>query len=133
MLGEIEAAGRRDRVVLADMEAGLGTLTRMTAGHVDYVLVMAEPTPKALEVARRAVALVREREVGQVLVVANRVRDQEDLHMVQQALPDEEVLVVPEDRAIEDADRDAMAPLDVASDAPGVQALTAVARRLVQQ
>ncbi len=115
------------------MEAGLGTLTRMTAGHVDYVLVMAEPTPKALEVARRAVALVREREVGQVLVVANRVRDQEDLHMVQQALPDEEVLVVPEDRAIEDADRDAMAPLDAASDAPGVQALAAVARRLVQQ
>ena len=115
------------------MEAGLGTLTRMTAGHVDYVLVMAEPTPKALEVARRAVALVREREVGQVLVVANRVRDQEDLHMVQQALPDEEVLVVPEDRAIEDADREAMAPLDAASDASGVQALAAVARRLVQQ
>ena len=115
------------------MEAGLGTLTRMTAGHVDYVLVMAEPTPKALDVARRAVALVREREVGQVLVVANRVRGQGDLHMVQQALPDEEVLVVPEDRAIEDADREAMAPLDAAPNTPGLEALAAVARRLVQQ
>ena len=131
MLGEIEAAGPQDRVVLADMEAGLGTLTRLAAGHVDYVLVMAEPTPKALEVARRAAALARERSVGQVLVVANRIRDAEDLDMVRQALPGEEILVVPEDRAIEDADREAMAAIDAAPGAPGVQALAAVARRLV--
>jgi CO dehydrogenase nickel-insertion accessory protein CooC1 len=69
------------------MEAGLGTLSRMAAGHVDYLLVMAEPTPKAIEVARRAVALARERGVGQVVVLTNRVRGAEDLDMVRQALP----------------------------------------------
>jgi CO dehydrogenase maturation factor len=130
LLGEIESAGQQERVVLADMEAGLGTLSRMAADHADYVLVMAEPTPKALEVARRAVALAREGNIGQVLVVANRIRTIEDLEMVRQALPGEEILVVPEDRAIEDADREAMAPIDAAPDSPGVQAIIAVVRRL---
>lgn len=114
------------------MEAGLGTLTRMREGHVDYVLVMAEPTAKALGVARRAADLVRERGVGQVLVVANRVRGDEDLHLVRQELPDEEIMVVPDDRAIEDADREAIAPIDAAGDSPGLRALEAVARRLLR-
>jgi len=39
---------------------------------------------------------------------------------------------VPEDRAIEDADREAPAPIDVAPDSPGVQALAAVVERLVR-
>ncbi|CAA9579220.1 MAG: hypothetical protein AVDCRST_MAG88-3130 [uncultured Thermomicrobiales bacterium] len=37
-----------------------------------------------------------------------------------------------EDRAIEDADREGVAPLDAAPGAPGVLALAAVARRLVR-
>jgi len=119
-------------VVIADMEAGLGTLSRMTAGQVDFVLVMAEPAPKALEVAQRAVTLARERQVGQVLVIANRLRNASDLDRVRKALPDEELLVVPEDRAIEDADREARAPIDVAPEALGVQALAMVVRRLLQ-
>lgn len=119
-------------MVLADLEAGLGTLSRMNAGHADYVLVIAEPMPKALEVARRAAALARERSVGQILVLANRVRDDAGLDLVRRALPKEEILVVPEDRAIEDADREALAPIDVAPDSPGVQALIAVSRRLTR-
>jgi len=115
------------------MEAGLGTLSRMAEGHVDYVLVIAEPTWKALEVARRAVALARERSVGQVLVLANRIRDTQNLEMVRTALPGEEIIVVPEDVAIEEADREAVAPIDAAPDSPGVQALAAVVRRLLQR
>lgn len=133
MLGEIEAGGPARRVVLADMEAGLGALTRLEGGHVDCLLVVAEPTPKALEVARRAVALARERGVGRVLVLANRVRDAQGLEMVRGVFPEEEILVIPEDRAIEDADREGVAPIDAAPDAPGVRALAAVARRLVRE
>ncbi len=132
LLGEIDALGPHNRVVLADMEAGLGTLSRMAAGHVDYLLVMAEPTPKALEVARRAAGLARERNVGQVLVLANRLRHATDSDMVRQALPGEEILIVPEDRAIEDADREALAPIDAAPESPGVQAFAAVVHRLLQ-
>ncbi len=122
-----------DRVVMADMEAGLGTLSRMAKDLVDFVVVMTEPTAKAIEVAQRAVALARERGVGQVVVVANRVRNAENLEMVRKALPDEEIIVVPEDPAIEAADREAVAPIDAAPDSPGVQALAAVARRLLER
>ncbi len=85
------------------MEAGQGTLSRMQAGHVDYVLVIAEPLAKSLEVARPAVALACERNVRRVLVLANRVHELGDLDMVQRTLTGEEIIEVPEDRVIEDA------------------------------
>lgn len=70
--------------------------------------------------------------MGQVLVLANRLRHEADLSMVREALPGEEILVVPEDRVIEDADREVPAPIVVAPDSPGVQALAAVVERLVR-
>jgi CO dehydrogenase maturation factor len=132
LLGEIAAAGGPARVVLADMEAGLGTLSRLEAGQADMILVVAEPTPKALEVARRTVELARERAAGPVVVVANRIRHAGDLALVRATLPEAEVLVVPDDRAIEDADREARAPIDAAPGAPGVLALTVIAERLLR-
>ena len=132
MLGEIETKGLPDRVVLADLEAGLGTLSRLEEGHVDYLLVMAEPSPKALEVARRAVDMAYERKVAHILVVANRIRNEADLEKVRQFFPEEEILVVPEDRAIEDADKQARAPIDVAAGSPGLQAFESLVERLLQ-
>ena len=133
MLGEIEAAGKRERerVVLADMEAGLGTLSRMQEGHVDHVLVVADATPKALEVARRAVEMARGHNVGRALVVANRIRTTADLDMVRQALPNEQVIVVPDDRAVEDADRIGVAPIDYAPDSAAVAAISDLVETLL--
>ncbi len=102
MLGEVEA-GDKEPTVLADMAAGLGTLSLMQAGHVDYVFVIAEPSAKSLEVARRAMTLAHERNVGRVLVLAIRVHEPGDFDMMQRALPWEEIIAVPEDRVIEDA------------------------------
>lgn len=130
MLGEIEAEAANS-VVLADMEAGLGTMTRMKEGHVDYVLVVIEPSWKALEVGQRAVSLARESGVGQVFVVANRVGNGEQLAMVREAFPAEEILVVPEDDSIRLADLHGQAPIDAAPNSPGILALTAVANRLI--
>jgi CO dehydrogenase maturation factor len=132
LLGEIETIGRPDRVVLADLEAGLGTLSRLEEGHVDYLLVMAEPSPKALEVARRAVDMAHERKVAHILVIANRIRNEADLVRVRQLFPQEETLVIPEDRAIEEADKQAKAPVDVAAGSPGIHAFEVLASRLLQ-
>lgn len=114
------------------MEAGLGTLSRMAAGHVDYVVVIANPTAKALEVARRGVALARERDIGKIVVVANRIQHPHDEELVRQVLASEEIFVVPDDRAIENADRQALTPIDATPESPGIQALRAVAARLMQ-
>ena len=76
MLGQFEGA---DPIVIADFEAGVGTLTRMAEAAVDAILVVVEPTPKSIEVAQRAIALAAERGIGPVIVLANRVDGEADL------------------------------------------------------
>jgi CO dehydrogenase maturation factor len=120
MLTELTNTGH---TVVADLEAGLGTLLRSTPGGIDVALVLAEPNPKSLEVARRAVELAREKGVRRIVVVANRVRDDADRRMIEDALPGHEMVVVPDDYEIGRADREGSAPLDVAPDAPAVRAL----------
>ena len=134
MLREIETLGAdsKPRVVLADMEAGLGTLSRLEAEQVDYVLALALPTPKSLEVARRAAQMAREGQIGQLLVVANRIRSEQELAIVREALPGQEILAVPDDMAIEQSDRQAKALLDVAPASPAMQAFRGLVDRLLQ-
>jgi len=91
--------------------------------------VVANPTAKALEVARRAVNIAADK--TEVVVLANRVRDEGDLEAIRKVLgEDRELIVIPEDEAIARADRDGLAPIDVAPDSPGVRAITALAARL---
>ncbi|MDQ3222899.1 MAG: hypothetical protein M3Q75_05400, partial [Gemmatimonadota bacterium] len=109
MLGQIEA---EDSVVLADFEAGLGTLSRMKAGQLDVALVVAEPTAKSLEVARRAVELLRERTTSVPIIVANRVAGAEEQLLIERALAGTRIFVVPDDPAIRAADLRGVAPFD---------------------
>lgn len=122
-----------DVVVIADFEAGIGTLTRLGDTEVDAIVVVAEPTVKSLEVAARATALANELAAGAVVVVANRVRDDADRAAIELALPGRTVLHVPDDPAIATAERQDLAPLDAAPHAPAVQALTGLAELLVRR
>ncbi len=119
-----------DAIVVADLEAGIGTLTRLRDASVDVALVVVEPTPKSLEVGARAAAVARDKRAGRIVVVASRVRDADDVKTVTGLFGDLEVVAVPDDAAIVAADRDGVAPLDVAPDAPAVRALADLARRL---
>jgi CO dehydrogenase nickel-insertion accessory protein CooC1 len=127
LLGELEGASR---VVVCDLEAGLGTVLRMQAEQVDVVLAVAEPTAKSIEVARRAAESASGR-AGRVIVVANRIASDADLEAVQAVLGEHEIVTVPEEPAIARADRDGVAPIDVDESAPGVRALTELADRLL--
>jgi CO dehydrogenase maturation factor len=117
-------------VVVADFEAGVGTLTRLSEQRVDTVLVVVEPTPKSVEVGMRAVDLARERSVTRVIIVANRLRDDADLEIIRSAFPGCEVVGVPDDPKIVEADRKGVAPIDLAPDAPAVRALVGLAESL---
>ncbi len=117
-----------ERSVVCDLEAGLGTLERLEPGQVDVVLVVANPTAKALDVARRAIELASG--LAEIIVLANRVRDDSDVDLVREALGDRELIVIPEDPVIVAADREGTAPIDLDADSPGVAALVALADRL---
>lgn len=118
-------------IVVADCEAGVGTLTRLGETPVDVVLVVVEPTPKSLEVGARAATLAQEKVMGRIIVVASRVRTEADLDAIKAALPGQEIVVVPDDPAIVAADREGLAPLDTAPDAPAVLALMSLADRVL--
>ena len=129
LLGQIEGH-LTNRVVIADMEAGAGTLTRMDQGSLDIALLIVEPSAKSIDVARRARAIIAERQIGLSLVVANRVHDAEDLLLVRSSFPGLEVIAIPEDPLVSQADREARSPLDISSDGLAVQAVGALAARL---
>ena len=110
------------------MEAGVGTLLRLHPGQADVVLVVAEPSAKSIEVARRMAQIGASR--ARVLVVANKIRDESDLEAVRAVLGEHELVVVPHDAAVSRADEEGRAPIDVAPDAPAVGALLRLADRL---
>lgn len=116
--------------MIADLEAGIGTMTRLEEKSVDAVLVVVEPTPRSIQVGQRVAELARDRALGTILVIANRIRTPDELAMIVAAFPDHEVVAVPDDEAIVRAERDGTAPLDTAPDAPAIRALVAIAQRL---
>ena len=115
---------------MADFEAGIGTITRLGDQKVDVVLVVVEPTPKSLEVGTRAAGLAQEKAIGRVIVVASRIRNDDDLAIVQAAFPGYEVVAIPDDPEIVRADRLGVSPLDLPEPGPAVVALVAMAEKL---
>ena len=130
MLGQFEEDGT---VVVADFEAGLGTLSRMEAGAADVLLVIAEPTQKSIEVARRALAIIAERNLGRPILVANRIRADADRALITEAFPHVQSVAIPDDPAIRAADLEGRAAIDAARDAPGVRALSGLALALADR
>jgi CO dehydrogenase maturation factor len=102
----------------------------MQERSVDLALLVTEPSPRSIEVARRAGAVIATRKIGPALVVANKVRGGADVARVRAELPGLEVVVVPEDAEVLRADREALAPIDLAPGSPAVRAVGALARRL---
>lgn len=129
MLGSVDFPA--EDVVVADFEAGVGTLTRLGEEHVDTVVIVVEATPKSIEVGVRAAGLASERTVARIVVVANRIRHDADLQVVKDAFPGIEVVGVPHDPKIVEADRKGVAPIDLDPDAPAVRALVGLAATLL--
>ncbi|MDP9069488.1 MAG: hypothetical protein M3N53_14260 [Actinomycetota bacterium] len=126
MLRELEVDSG---VVVSDLEAGVGTLVRMSPGVADLAIVVAEPTVRSIETARRAGVIAANR--ADVVVVANRITSESDAEMIRSQLGDYEIFVVPDDPAISRADREGLAPIDFAPDSPGVRAIADLAHRIV--
>lgn len=124
MLGSVPAD---DVTVVADLEAGIGTLTRLEEAMVDVTVVVVEPTPRSIDVAARAAALAAERRQGRLIAVANKVTGDDDRRRVADALGGCELVAVPLDGAVEEADRDGVSPLDRSPAAPAVTALEGLA------
>src|ERR671937_179991 len=121
-------------VCILDTEASPEHLSRGTARYADTMLTVVEPWFKSMETGRRMAALARDLGLGRVALVANKVRDEQELEAVR-AFADKNELeltgVIPFDERLPEAERARQAPLDFAPEAPAVAAIAELTRTLL--
>jgi CO dehydrogenase maturation factor len=120
-----------DRIVVADLEAGLNDLVWANPAPDDVVLVVAEPSAKSVEIARRAASVAADLGVKRIVGVANRSMGDDDVARMSEAIGGSDVVVVPEDRTVEEADHLGRAPYDLDASSPAMVAVAALASHLV--
>jgi CO dehydrogenase maturation factor len=131
MLGQLIEHGNQYTVV--DMEASVEHMSRGTYRHVDVLLVVLEPYYRSLETAGRMAPLAQGLGIGRVYGVANKVRSARDEAAVLDYCAKhtiELVARIPFDEAIVEADRAGVALIDHKPDAPAVEEIRQLARRL---
>ncbi len=105
---------RKDDCVILDMEAGLEHLGRATARGVDLLLVVMEPSNRAIEVAASIRRLAGEAGIGRVAFVGNKVTGPTDEAFLRNAIGDGRYLgSLPFHEAVQRADRENRCVLDV--------------------
>jgi CO dehydrogenase maturation factor len=77
---------RKDDCVILDMEAGLEHLGRATARGVDLLLVVVEPSNRAVEVAASIKRLAGEAGIGRIAFVGNKIASAADESFLKQAV-----------------------------------------------
>ncbi len=124
--------GDDDRIVVADLEAGINDLLWARPGPSDVVLVVAEPSAKSVEIARRATDVAVDLGVRRIIGVANRCAGGDDLARMTESIGAAEMIVVPEDPAIGHADHLGRAAYDLDPASPALVAIGALAEHLVR-
>jgi CO dehydrogenase maturation factor len=79
---------RRNEVVIMDMEAGIEHLGRATARAVDRMIIVVEPSKASVETAFRIRELARDIGLENIVVVANKIRSEQDRNFLTCAMPD---------------------------------------------
>ena len=132
-LGEIVARAESDRHVIVDMEAGLEHLSRGTGRHVSRLVAVLEPYYRSMETARNVHALASELGITDVVIVANKVRDDGDRSAIADFCRAHAMHLggeVPFDPGLAAVERSGGAPIDAAPDSAAVRAITALATPL---
>ena len=115
--------GKTDLIL--DMEAGVEHLSRGTVRTVDSLLVVSDPSLRAVETALRIRELAGQLGLRRVLAVGNKIRSDKDARFLAEALPGWEFAgLLPYDDSLRDAE---MSGRSVA-DGAGRETLAAVAR-----
>lgn len=120
-------------IVIADLEAGVGELLRAAPDEIDLLVVVTDASASACDVARRLLTRAPEVGITRTTLVANKVLDEDDVAVITRRLGRSPDAIVPDDRAIALADRHGTSPVDADEDGPGVEAMTVLALRLLDE
>ncbi len=119
----------REDVVILDMEAGLEHLGRGTTSGMDQFVVVVEPGARSIQTYENVKRLAFDLGVGQVRVVANKVRDEKDEAFLRGKIPAADLLgFVHYSPEVIDADRNGSSPFDFSQSA--VREIRAIKERI---
>lgn len=103
----------RNEVVVMDMEAGVEHLGRATSGSVDALIVVVNPGKRSRVAADKIRKLGQDIGIKNIVVLGNRVRNDEDKKLIQESMSEYEILgFIPEMDEIVTSDRDGTRPFD---------------------
>jgi len=124
----------RDEVVVMDMEAGVEHMGRGTAGHVDIMLIVADPSLKSMETARKIYGLAAEAGIKKALIIGNKIRNSSESKTIQRFAADNKIPIldlVPHDEQILKADMQGETPLNYAEDSVGIATIRKIGEKLL--
>ena len=120
-----------DWVILGDLPAGGRQAAFDWAPYARSFLLVVEPTWQSMMTARRIIRIVRGmRDDAEMLLVVNKATGVADAERVQTFLDVPLIATVPVDENVKRAERDGVALLDLAPDAPAVHAIQGLADAL---
>lgn len=127
----LSSVSSEDTIIVADLEAGIGTLTRLPEQAVDVTIIVTEPTPRSIDVAKRAVAVATERQQGRIVIAANKVSDADDEARISEAFTNSAIVILPADEVVNKADRQGLSPMDVDPHSPIIVSIAELGQSLV--
>jgi CO dehydrogenase maturation factor len=109
--------------LMVDSQAGVEIFGRGMAQEFDLSLVVTEPTPKSLEVARHGMKLAGDLGVKRQVVVVNKTEGQEEFESVSRALDGaaDQICSIGYDRAVVEADKKGLLLLDISPQSEAVK------------
>lgn len=115
--------------IVGDLAAGTRQAFFGWAGFAETVVFVVEPTAKAILSARRLTRLGPSL-TARFVVVANKVRLEDDVALISKSIDLPVIGSVPYDESVRDAERSGRAPLDAVADAPAMKAIERLLTRL---
>jgi len=126
---------KRDEVIIVDFEAGLEHLGRGTAKGIDVMLVISEPSQKALDLCSKIINLSKKLGIINIFLIANKVFDDSQLEVIQKRVADWEIPLyhsIPFDAEIGKADLEGISPIDFNPESKGMSAIKSLYSKLKQ-
>ncbi|HVE47483.1 MAG TPA: ArsA-related P-loop ATPase [Acidimicrobiales bacterium] len=102
--------------------------------YAETVFIVVEPTAKSLLTGRRLARMAGlEKAPREVVAIANKVREPEDVELVQRRTGLDVVAAVGWDEALAEAERQGAAPIDMAPDSEAVRAVEFLVEKMCQR
>jgi CO dehydrogenase maturation factor len=123
----VDRIGKQYAYVVIDCEAGLEHLSRRTAGNMDVLLVLSDPSIRSLDTARRVLGLVEDLQtrVGRVAFALTRASDGGSPALLaaarERGLP--APLLIPQDEEVEALDAQGKPLVQVSATSPALRAV----------